>query len=295
MEALATKGVSFANIITDYFEKFSNGALDFLVRLIVAFLIIIIGFRCIRSIMKALRTIFSKSKVDPALETFLLSATNIGLKVVILFIAVTELGVASSSVIAIMGSAAIALGLSLQGSLSNIAGGVILLFMKPFDIGNFIMESGTGHEGYVESIGIMYTRLRTVDNRTIYIPNGTLSVGSITNVSVKESRQEDIHVGIGYDANIQMVRDVLQEVIDEEDAVIRYQPMEIFVNEFKDSSIDMRIRFWVRTDDYWKCRWRTLEKIKLKFDEHGIDIPFNQLDLHIKESSGHKESRIERI
>ena len=118
------------------------------------------------------------------------------------------------------------------------------------------------------------------DNKTIHVPNGKLSSDSIVNVSHKEFRQEDITVGIDYDENIQRVREVLLAMIDEEEAVIRYQPIEVFVNDFKDSSIEMRIRFWVKTEDYWKCRWRTLENIKNVFDDNGITIPFNQLTIH---------------
>ncbi|MBR5047169.1 MAG: mechanosensitive ion channel [Eubacterium sp.] len=295
MEDLMTKGVNFTQVLNNYIEKFSDGALDLLVKILVAVLILFIGFRLIRHIVKLCKTVFQKSKMDPALETFLLSTINIGLKVIIIFVAITEIGVATSSVIALLGSAGLAIGMSLQGSLSNIAGGVILLFMKPFDIGDYIQEHASGFEGFVESIGIMYTRLRTTDNRSIHVPNGKLSSDSIVNISHRDSRQEDIRVGVGYDADIKVVRDALQEVIDNEEAVIRFQPMEVFVNDFKDSCIEMRIRFWVKTDDYWKCRWRTLENIKLKFDEYGIDIPFNQLDLHIKDSSGHRESLIERV
>ena len=279
MEDLMTKGVSFANIINKYIEKFSDGALDLVVRIVIACLILFIGFRCIRYIVRFSKTVFQKSKMDPALESFLLSTINIGLKVIIIFVAITEIGVATSSVIAILGSAGIAVGLSLQGSLANIAGGVILLFMKPFDIGDYILEHASGYEGFVESIGIMYTKLRTNDNRTIHIPNGKLSSDSIVNVSHKEFRQEDITVGIDYDENIQRVREVLLEMIDDEEALIRYQPIEVFVNNFKDSYIEIRIRFWVKTENYWKCRWRTLENIKDVFDKNGITIPFNQLNV----------------
>ncbi len=283
MEDLMTKGVSFASIINNYIEKFSNGALDLVVRILIACLILVIGFRVIKHVVRISKKVFQKSRMDPALESFLLSTINIGLKVIIIFMAITEIGVATSSVIALLGSAGIAVGLSLQGSLGNIAGGVILLFMKPFQIGDYILEHATGREGYVESIGIMYTKLRTKDNKAIYVPNGKLSSDSIVNEFQKEFRQEDITVGIDYDENIQRVREVLLAMIDEEEAVIRFQPIEVFVNDFKDSSIEMRIRFWVKAEDYWDCRWRTLENIKNVFDDNGITIPFNQLTIISRE------------
>ncbi len=282
MADVMAKGVTVAGVLNRYIAEIGDDVLHLVGRIIIALLIIFIGFKFIKHIQKIMKSIFARSPIDPALETFLTSAVNIGLKMLLIFVAVNELGVATSSIIAILGSAGIALGLSLQGSLSNIAGGVILLLMKPFKIGDYIYVGGSDHEGFVEAIGIMYTRLRTTDNRSILIPNGQLSSDSIINASGKESRQEDITVGVPYEESIDRIREVLQEVIDEEEAVIRFQPMEIFVNNFKDSFVEMRIRFWVKTPDYWKCRWRTLENIKRKFDQNGISVPYNQLDVKIR-------------
>ncbi len=282
MADVMAKGITAASILNRYIAEIGDDVLHLAGRLVIALLIIFIGFKIIKHIQKIMKSLFARSSIDPALETFLTSAVNISLKMLLIFIAVSELGVATSSIIAILGSAGIALGLSLQGSLSNIAGGVILLLMKPFKIGDYIYEGGTSNEGFVEAIGIMYTKLRTTDNRSILIPNGQLSSESIINAYGKESRQEDITVGVPYEESIDRIRNVLQEVIDEEEAVIRFQPMEIFVNDFKDSFVEMRIRFWVRTPDYWKCRWRTLENIKRKFDQNGISVPYNQLDVKIR-------------
>ena len=249
-----------------------------------AILVLVIGFKCIKYIVSLCERIFESSRMDITLKTFLISAIKIGLKVVIIFWTITILGVATSSVIAVLGSAAVALALSLQGSLSNIAGGVILLLMKPFQVGDYIEENASGKEGTVESIGIMYTRLRTRDNQMVLIPNGTLSGDTITNVSGQPERMEDITVGIEYSENIKKVRQVLQEVIAEEEKVISEKPVEIFVNSLEDSYIEMRIRFWVETGEYWTCRWRTLEAIKEHFDANEINIPFNQLDVNLKEA-----------
>jgi len=282
MQEVMAKTGTAARIINKYIEELGDDALHLVTRILIAALILVVGFRIIKHVLKVIRRIMERANVDVTLKTFLISALNIGLKVILVFIAVNELGVTTSSIIAILGSAGIALGLSLQGSLSNIAGGVILLLMKPFAVGDYIYEDASGHDGYVEAIGIMYTRLRTHDNKSIMIPNGQLSAASITNTSSKESRQEDITVGIPYDEDIDKVRAALFEVIDAEEAVIRFQPMEVFVNDFKDSYVEMRIRFWVKTEDYWKCRWRTLENIKKKFDEIRVPIPFNQLDVTLK-------------
>lgn len=280
---VANKASVIKNIMDHSIEAFGTTMVSFVGKFILAILVLVIGFKCIKYIVKFCEKVFDKSRVDPTLKTFLLSAIKIGLKVMILFWAITILGVATSSVIAVLGSAAVALALSLQGSLSNIAGGVILLFMKPFQVGDFIREDASGKEGYVESIGIMYTKLRTIDNQIVLIPNGALSSDTITNVSGQPERQEDITVGIEYAENIQKVRNVLQQIIDEEEKVLREKPIEIFVNGLEDSFIEMRIRFWVETAEYWTCRWRTLENIKNCFDENGINIPFNQLDVNIKQ------------
>ncbi len=282
MEQVMAKTSTLARIINKYIEEMGDEALRLATRILIAILILVVGFRIIKYVLKAVSRLLTRANVEVTLETFLLSALNIGLKVIIVFIAISEVGVTTSTIIAIMGSAGIALGLSLQGSLANIAGGVILLLMKPFTVGDYIYEDSSSHEGYVEAIGIMYTRLRTTDNKSVLIPNGQLSSSSITNVSMKESRQEDITVGIPYDEDIDRVRKALYEVIDAEEAVIRFQPMEVFVNDFKDSQVEMRIRFWVKYDDYWKVRWRTLENIKKKFDEIRVPIPFNQLDVTLK-------------
>ena len=216
--------------------------------------------------------------MDTTLQTFLLSFIKIGGKVLVIFMAVTKIGVAASSIVALLGSAGLALGLSLQGSLSNIAGGVILLLLKPFQVGDYIIEGNSGKEGTVQAIGIMYTKLLSVDNKAIMIPNGNLSNASITNVTYQEKRRVDLNVGIEYSEDIKKVRKVLNALIEKEPARITDEPVKIYVNEFRASSIDIGIRYWVKTEDYWESRWRVLEEIKEEFDNNNIAIPFEQLD-----------------
>ena len=281
MEDVITEGSALARALNDYIQSAGSAVISFSVDFVIAILILVIGFKCIKYVANFCQHVFERANMDPTLQTFLMSAVRIGMKVLIVFWAITKLGIAASSVIAVLGSAAIALGLSLQGSLSNIAGGVVLLFMKPFKVDDWIIEESSGKEGTVEAIGIMYTRLRTRDNKLVMVPNGNLASETITNVSSKENLQEDIIVGIEYSESIGRVREVLNGVLDAEEAILRDQNIEIFVNEFKDSCIDMRIRFWVKNEDYWSCRWRTLENIKEAFDANGISIPFNQLDVNI--------------
>ena len=207
--------------------------------------------------------------MDLMIQTFLLSAMKIGLKILVVFIAIQQVGVQASSIIAVIGSAGLAVGMSLQGSLSNIAGGVLLLVVKPFQVGDYILEESSGKEGTVQAIGIMYTKLSSMDNKAILIPNGNLSNATITNVTNQDKRRVDLLIGIEYSEDIKRVKDILADVIDSEEVLLRDEPVRIYVNEFRDSCIDIGIRYWVKTEDYWDSRWRVLEKIKYAFDQQA--------------------------
>lgn len=267
----------------EYLGKSGTALLDFIGNLIVAVLILFIGLRISKYIVKICTKIFEQSKMDPMLQSFLISFLKIALKILIFIFAITKLGIAASSIIAVVGSAGLAVGLSLQGALSNIAGGVILLLIKPFQVGDYILEDSSGKEGTVQAIGIMYTRLLSVDNKTIMIPNGSLSAASITNYTYQEKRKIDLRIGVGYHDDIRKVRETLFEVLHREPALLEDEPIQIFVSDYKDSCIEMGIRYFVKTEDYWPSRWRVLENIKYAFDENGISIPFNQLDVNINQ------------
>lgn len=263
---LGNTGVNIANFCGD---------------VIVALLILFIGFKIVAYVVKAAKKVFERSNMDATLQSFLLSFLKIGLKVLVIFMAVTKIGVAASSIVAILGSAGLALGLSLQGSLGNIAGGVILLLIKPFEVGDYIVEGSSGKEGFVQAIGIMYTKLLSIDNKAILVPNGNLSNASIVNVTQQGKRQVELNVGIEYSEDIKKVRTVLNNLLEKEPARLEGEPITIFVNEFQASCIDMGIRYWVKTGDYWSSRWRVLETIKEEFDAAGISIPFDQLDVNM--------------
>lgn len=269
------------SFLYDYMGKKGVDFLDFLGNVIFALLIVVIGFKLIKYVVRFCQRVFERSNMDRTLEMFLLSFIKIGLKILVIFWGITYIGVAASSIIAMIGSAGLALGLSLQGSLSNIAGGVILLFMKPFQVGDYIIEDSSGKEGVVQAIGIMYTKLLTVDNKVIMVPNGNLANASITNVTFQEKRQVEIHVGIEYAEDIRRVKEVIQAVIEKEESRLPDEKIQIYVNEFQESCIDMGMRYWVKTEDYWPSRWRVLETIKYEFDRNGISIPFNQLDVNL--------------
>ena len=259
----ATSLKSFAHsLIYEYLGKTGVKLADFCGDIIGALLILFIGFKIVSYVVKMAHKIFERSIMDTTLQTFLLSFIKIGGKVLVIFMAVTKIGVAASSIVALLGSAGLALGLSLQGSLSNIAGGVILLLLKPFQVGDYIIEGNSGKEGTVQAIG-------------------NLSNASITNVTYQEKRRVDLNVGIEYSEDIKKVRKVLNALIEKEPARITDEPVKIYVNEFQASSIDIGIRYWVKTEDYWESRWRVLEEIKEEFDNNNIAIPFEQLDVNL--------------
>lgn len=273
------KQFSFDKLV-DYGDQMATGLLEFAGNLILALIIAFIGFKIAKKIAKFVEKCLS-NRLDAGVVRFLYSFTNLGLKAIVIFWAVTKIGVAGSSIVALFGSATITIGLALQGSLSNIAGGVLILILKPFQIGDYIIEDHSKNEGTVRDIDLFYTRLQTADNKTVVIPNGVISNCSLTNVTRQDSRRIDLLIGIEYEESVDRVKAVLHDIIDHQDKVIAENGVNIYVNDFAASCVEMGIRFWVPMDDYWTIRWEVLEKIKKRFDEEGISIPYNQLDVRI--------------
>lgn len=273
------KDFSFDKLMA-YGDKMATGLLEFAGNLILALLIVFIGFKVAKKVAKTVEKVLS-NRLDMGVVRFLYSFTNLGLKAIVIFWAVTQIGVAGSSIIALFGSATITIGLALQGSLSNIAGGVLILILKPFQIGDYIIEDNSKNEGTVQDIDLFYTRLQTVDNKTVVIPNGVISNCSLTNVTRQDSRRIDLLIGIEYTESIDRVKRVLQDIVNHQEKVIFENGIDIYVSDFAASSVEMGVRFWVPMDDYWTVKWAVLEKIKKRFDEEGISIPYNQLDVRI--------------
>ena len=196
--------------------------------------------------------------------------------------ALEKIGVPSASIIALLGSATLAIGLSLQSSLANFAGGILILVMRPFGIHDYIICEGT--EGTVQNIGLVYTTLVTIDNRKITIPNGSLSNAVITNVTAQPKRRVDLTVGIGYTSDLKKAKEILNQIYENDPLILKEDGITVYVDQLADSSVILGARGWTNTTDYWTVRWRILEQIKLKFDQAGIEIPFNQLDVNVKNS-----------
>lgn len=255
---------------------------NFAVRIIIALVIYVIGKKVIKWLRKLLKRALERSGADEGVCQFLDSGAKILLYFVLVMAVVNQLGVETTSLVAVLGSAGLAVGLALQGSLSNFAGGVLILLFKPFKVGDYIIEDTHKNEGTVTEIQIFYTKLRTTDNRTVVIPNGTLANSSLTDVTQQDKRRIDLYVGISYDADIRKAKDVLRVIIEEESAKMDGEETAVFVDALEDSSVRLGLRFWVATPDYWNAKWRVTEEIKVRFDENGIEIPYNQLTVSLK-------------
>lgn len=250
-------------------------------KLLIVLVFLFIARRVIAWIKKVLEKSFTRSNLDTGVSKFLLSLTNISLNVFMVIIAINLLGIATGSITALLGSIGVTLGLALQGGLSNLFGGVLILIMQPFKIGDYIIAGGD--EGVVEEVGIFYTKLLTADNRKVVVPNGGLSNQSIVNVTNEEARRLDIKVPIEYSESVSKVKGILWNLIRDEEMILKTPEPVVVVGDFADSAVIMEIRAWTNTDNYWTLKWKLLEEIKEEFDKQGIVIPFNQLEVTLKQ------------
>ena len=263
-----------------YIERYGQKLIDFLPSLIGAALMLVIGLWLIKMTNRVVRKFFDKKDYDEALENFLASLINWGLKIILFVLVITQLGVESTSLVAIVGAAGLAVGLALQGSLANFAGGILILIMKPFKIGDFI--SAQGVDGTVKDISIFNTKLTTFGNQLAIIPNGKLSNDNIINYSSEGLRKENLIFGIGYDDDIRKAKEILLNLVNEQETALKSEgklPM-IVVAELADSSVNLSLRYWGKNEDFWNLRWLILEEGKSRLEAAGISIPFPQRDVH---------------
>lgn len=249
------------------------------IQLIIILLIILVGRKLIKMLCGWTSKGLSKVDADAGIKKFLVSIIRVACYVLLIFIIADRLGVSTASLVAILGSAGIAIGLALQGSLANLAGGILILFMKPFAVGDYIIFSNG--EGTVKAIDIIYTTIVTADNKVITVPNGSLSNGVTTNVTKLDYRRIDLTVGISYSSDIKKAKDIMREIYENEALIINDKGIEVYVDSLSDSSVGIGVRGWAKTDDYWNARWNIIENIKLEFDKNGIELSFNQLDIHM--------------
>ena len=250
--------------------------------ILIAILILFVASKLLKWVIKLIGNSFKKTKMDPMVAKFVLSLIKFILYFVVAITVISVLGIPTTSLIAALGTVGLTIGLALQGSLSNFAGGVLILLFKPFKIGDYIKEDVHGNEGTVVGIDLFYTKVLTVDNKTIVVPNGSLANTSLTNYTAQEKRRVDITVGISYDSDIKLAKDIIQQVPDGQDKILKDEGTSVYVDSLGDSSIVIGTRAWVKTEDYWTVRWALLEEYKAALDENGISIPYNQLEVTVK-------------
>ena len=270
--------------ILKYLNDLIPSALDFVIDLVIALVIFFVGKKVIKVLQKWIRKIMDKGKLDEGVKSFLDSLLKLGLYFVLGILVVSRFGVTASSVIAILGSAGLAIGLALQGSLSNFAGGVLILVLRPFEIGDYI-KTEDGSEGTVHQIQVCYTRLLTVDNQVITIPNGTLSNQVITNVSTMDKRRVDMIVRVSYDADLKKAQRVMYDLLLKADGRISEEEPKVFIGKLGESAIEVYGRVWVEADKYWTTKWKLNEDVVEGYREAGIHIPYPQLDIHVKNNN----------
>ena len=278
------EAVKQVNQLTQYVQDSIPGLITFGLKVLAALVAFFIGRLVIRWIRKIVRRSFERSGADKGVEQFVDSLLKYGLYALLVFSLISSLGFDTTSVAAVLASGGVAIGLALQGSLSNFAGGVLILLLKPFVVGDYIIEDSNGKEGTVKEIQIFYTKLSTIDNKTIVIPNGMLTNNSITNATAKDERQLDLRVGISYDADIRQAKSVIENLLIKDECIIKNEQINVFVHELADSAVVLGIRAWVKNEEYWETRWRLLEEIKILLDENGIEIPYPQMTVHMQKN-----------
>ena len=270
-------------LIENFLQELPEKALHLGVRILLALLFFFIGIQCIKLLRNIIKKSLKKANADVGVIQFIDSFIKIGTYAVLIMLIAASFGVDAASIIAVFGSAGVAIGLALQGSLSNLAGGVLILVLKPFKVGDYIIEDTNKNEGTVSEIQIFYTKLTTPDNKTIILPNGTLANSSLTNVTHAPHRRNEMKIGISYDSDIRTAKKILMDLLEADEAVLKDQEMLVFVDELADSSVVLGVRCFVLQDDYWVVRWRLLENAKYALEEANIVIAYPQLDVHIQQ------------
>lgn len=291
---LLTAGSEVEAVVADmeekigFFESHLSDLPDMLlalgVRVVMAMVVFVIGTRVIFLIRSIVRKAMARSSASTEAEQFLDSALKAFLYLVLVFMILQLFGVQATSIATVIGSVGVTVGLAIQGSLSNCIGGIMILTLKPFKVGDYIIEDTYKNEGVVREISIFYTKLFTYDNKMILIPNGTLANSSLTNVTEEAERRIDLTVGISYHSDIRQARAIVERLAAEHPLVSKERDVSVFIDSLGDSSVVLGIRFWAKKENLWTARCEMLENIKYAFDEEGIQIPFNQLDVHIIDS-----------
>lgn len=275
------KVVENPGILRTYLEGLVPSIVSFVLQVVLAVIVYAVGTKVIKWVVKIGKRAMERHDVDTGVIQFLSAIVKYGLYLILLMTILSVFGVATTSVVAAVGSAGVAVGLALQGSLSNFAGGVLILLLKPFKVGDYIIQGGS--EGTVYEISIFYTKLKTADNKVVVVPNGILSNNTLVNVSHMDRRRVDIVVGISYDADIRVAKNIIYNLAQNDVCRLPEEEAVVFVDNLGASSVDIGVRLWVKAADYWAVKCRLMEKIKYAMDENGISIPYQQIDVQIKQ------------
>lgn len=263
----------------EMFERYVPVVCDYLLRIALVLVIFFVGRKLIKKIVSLCDQALKRHGMEVTVRRFFCNVINALGYICMLGILLQTVGLTATSLTALVASAGVAVGLALQGSLSNFAGGVLILLMKPFVIGDYIVQGNT--EGTVKEIGLVYTELITADNRLIVIPNGTLIDSSIVNVTATGKRRLELSVGIGYKSDLKKAKEVLIRLGENDPARDPENPVNVFVAELAESSVNLGLHVWVSSSEYWNAKWRLTENIKMAFDEEGIEIPFKQVEISV--------------
>lgn len=272
--------VENVNLFIRFIEDHIPDMIGFGFKILFAVLLFIVGKYIIRAVRRLTAKAFARSNADTGVSQFTDSIIKYGLYTVLVILVVTSFGVNLSSITAILAAAGVAVSLALQDVISNFAGGILILTLKPFVVGDYIIEDNNKNEGTVKEIQLFHTKLTTVDNKTIVIPNGMLTNNSLTNVTAKDERQLDLRIDISYESDLRKAKRILEDMLRDTPGILKDMEMSVFVDSLGTSSVVLGMRAWTRMDEYWNIRWKLLEDIKLTFDQEGISIPYNQITVH---------------
>ena len=269
------------------FEKlwaqYGNSLTALGIKVLLAFLTLFIGLKLIKWVRKITKKCLQRANADVGVMQFLDAFIKYTLIIVLVLGIASSFGFEVTSLAALLGSAGVTLGLALQGSLSNFAGGVLILLLKPFKVGYYIKEDTNGNEGTVTEISLFYTKLTTYDEKIIILPNGTLANNSLTNVTGTDTRRLDLRITVSYDSDIKKVKNILLTILKEDEKVLKNKDLDVFVDNFADSGIVFGVRCYTKQTDFWPVKWRILEEIKHKFDDNNIEIPYSHVDVTIRQ------------
>ncbi|MCR5418766.1 MAG: mechanosensitive ion channel [Lachnospiraceae bacterium] len=268
-------------LFQQYMNQLPEKAFGLGIRIVFAIITLFLGIQVIKLIRRILKRSLEKGKADAGVVQFLDSFVKAVLTILLIFTIAINFGVDAASIVAILGSMGVAISLALQGSLSNFAGGVLILLLKPFKVGDYIKENGHGNEGTVTEIQLFYTKLLTIEKHVVVLPNGALANTSLINYTETPTRRVDLKVGIAYDADLKKAKEVILNVLHEDSYVVQEEPMWVYVSQLGDSAVELSLYCFVKCADWVSAKGVMLEKIKLALDENDIRIPYPQMDVHL--------------